>query len=231
MGDNAIKRIATRLTNSLKRTFTATDLCILHQTSRLPLPSIKSVRPISANSHCISNFTCSCGESYIGRTDRHLGTRMKEHVPRWVQDTMPTQSTSTHSHNRLPASSIGQRQLQSGHKVDLAEAFTVTLRHHNARVLRFAEALAIMEYTPPLCVHKQLFVCLKLPWSGHTNTVCSTLWLKTCSSIIFLPPFHFIFYNNVFLCYWLVGTEEPIRNACIYQCSSSHYIIQIVEGI
>ncbi|CAH8632261.1 unnamed protein product [Dicrocoelium dendriticum] len=123
-------------------------------------------QPIGANSHCIYQFTCSCGIHYIGRTNRSLNSRIREHVPKWLQRQI-TQSSVAHTicSRKPPASSIGRHLLATCHQFDPATMFTIVLRHTNTRFLRFAEAVAISRIKPALCVQKQLFVSLRLPWA------------------------------------------------------------------
>jgi hypothetical protein len=87
---------------------------------------------------------------------------MKEHLPKWVKVAVESQTADlTH---KPPASAIAKHILTSGHHVDMSCAFKVLLRHTNARLLRFAEAVAINRFKPALCIQKQLFVSLRLPW-------------------------------------------------------------------
>ena len=141
-GDMAMRQTTQRLSASLQSTYNAAELRVINKTQRLPLPLIKGNQPVGAKSHCIYQFTCDCGDSYIGRTDRCLKSRIKEHLPKWVLravETGPVEETA----RRLPASSIARHLLTSGHNVNPDKAFRVVLSHPNPRFLRFAEAVAI----------------------------------------------------------------------------------------
>ena len=67
-------------------------------------------------------------------------------------------------------SSIGRHLVETGHKVDVKTAFKVVLADSSSRLLRFAEALAIQRFQPPLCKQKNLLIILNLPWyQGPTS--------------------------------------------------------------
>ncbi|KAA3680405.1 uncharacterized protein DEA37_0003061 [Paragonimus westermani] len=145
-----------RLVNSIKRTFNAAELCVLARTQKLPVPSIKGDQPIGATSHCVYQFTCNCNESYIGRTERCLISRVKEHLPNWVQNSVLRKNDNVVETRKQPASAVARHVLTTGHVIDPSCAFRILLRHSNPRFLRFAEALAINRLKPTLCVQKQL---------------------------------------------------------------------------
>ena len=46
------------------------ELNIIGVSNRLPISSVESSKPVLANSHCIYQFKCNCGTSYIDRIDR-----------------------------------------------------------------------------------------------------------------------------------------------------------------
>ena len=135
----------------------AAELKVIPQTFGLLLPTLKSKPTSVATSDCIYKFTCTCGAGYLGRTERRLETRIAEHIPKYLGK--PSSAT-----NRQPASSIGEHLLETGHRVDVNRAFKVLLKATSPRLLRFAEALSIHRFKHSLCVQKQLYVSLHLPW-------------------------------------------------------------------
>ena len=163
-GDLEMKRITQRLSASVCSTYNAAEIRVSNKTQRLPLPSIKGDQAIGAKAHCIYQFTCDCGNSYIGRTDRCLNSRIKEHLPKWVRCEVETGPLSVTT-RRPPASSIARHVLTTGHQINPDKSFRILLSHPNPHFLRFAEAVAINRLHPPLCVQKQLFVNLRLPWA------------------------------------------------------------------
>ncbi|KAA3679819.1 uncharacterized protein DEA37_0004411 [Paragonimus westermani] len=162
-GDFVMHQTAQRLRNSVKRTFNAAELRVLAWTQKLPLPSVKGDQLIGATSHCAYQFVCNCGESYIGRTESCLSSRVKEHLPKWVQKSVLPEAGNVAETRKQPVSSFARHVLATGHAIDPSFAFRTLLRHSNPRFLRFAEAVAIDRLKPSLCVQKQLFVNLTLP--------------------------------------------------------------------
>lgn len=164
-GNAAARRTTKRLVSAIQRTYCAAEAVVINRTRRLLLPSVKEEEPIGAKSHCIYQFLCNCGVSYIGRTDRALDSRMKEHLPNWVQRAVNQPPSDDTCSRKPPASSIGRHILATRHQINPSSAFQILLRHPNSRLLRFAEAAAISRIKPALCVQKQLVVNLRLPWS------------------------------------------------------------------
>ncbi|CAH8476620.1 unnamed protein product [Schistosoma intercalatum] len=100
----------------------------------------------------IYKFSCSCGDSYIGRTTRQLNQRMSEHLPTWY---IKGQIKSIRS-------SILAHLIDSGHVVDKSKSFRVIYRIPPSvpngvrpRLLHIAEAIGIRIYKPNLCVQKK----------------------------------------------------------------------------
>ena len=120
-GDDVLKLMSKRLDVALRRTYTATKSVLLNQTNSLLLPAIKTSSSGLESSHCIYKFSCSCQETYIGRTDRRLETRVNEHIPKWL-------CSSTKRRDSVPASSIGKHLLETGHRVQISSSFTVIAR-------------------------------------------------------------------------------------------------------
>ena len=43
-------------------------------------------------SHAVYQFTCSCGDKYIDRTERCLSQRITEHIPKYIRSLMNQQT-------------------------------------------------------------------------------------------------------------------------------------------
>ncbi|KAA3678481.1 uncharacterized protein DEA37_0008693 [Paragonimus westermani] len=143
----------------------STELCVLARIQKLPVPSIKGDQPIGATSHCVYQFACNCNESYIGRTERCLISRVKEHLPKWVQNSGLRENDTVVETRKQPTSTVARHVLTTGHVIDPICAFRILLRHSKLRFMRFAEAVAVNRLKPTLCVQKQLLVNLTLPWT------------------------------------------------------------------
>jgi hypothetical protein len=163
-GDYLLSQTSARLKSSIRRTYPAADLRILTDTQRLPLPSFKNSCSILYSSHCIYKFQCSCGDSYLGRTDRSLQVRISEHIPKWLVKQMSQPNVPSNT-QRNPSSSIAKHLMTSGHTVDFSTCFTVLHRSLKPHILKIIEALLITQLSPSLCIQKQLAVSLRLPWT------------------------------------------------------------------
>ncbi|VDP84501.1 unnamed protein product [Echinostoma caproni] len=62
-----------------------------------------------------------------------------------------------------PSSSIAKHLLMKKHLADREKAFRVIFTNDNTRMLKIAEAIAIIRWKPILCQQKDLFLTLALP--------------------------------------------------------------------
>ncbi|CAI2734197.1 unnamed protein product [Schistosoma spindalis] len=92
------------------------------------------------SSMCIYKFSCSCGDSYVGRTTRQLSQRMSEHLPTWF----------INGQIKTVRSSILAHLIDSGHAVDKSKSFRMIYRVPpsfpngvRSRLLHIAEAIGI----------------------------------------------------------------------------------------
>ena len=133
--DEFIHNIITqRLKNAVKKTFFAAKLVILNKTRSMLRPSAKGKAPVLDTSNCIYEFTCICGSKYVGRTERYLSTRIKEHLPKWLLQ----------SEEKIPKSSITKHLLDTKHSVDPKVAFRVINKQTRSKSLKYAELCAII---------------------------------------------------------------------------------------
>jgi hypothetical protein len=171
-GDDVGRLISHRLNAAVAKVYHSAQVLIVYKTTRIPTTPVKQPAPLYARSHLIYQFQCrSCCATYIGRTERQLRARVAEHIPQWVQrvvnqpNGIETRSTEDviRAH-RMPSSSIARHLITSRHFVDPQTAFKVVYATLDSRLLKFAEAVAIKKFKPPLCIQKDLFVTLALPW-------------------------------------------------------------------
>ena len=150
-----------RLNKALERTFNAATLRI-HFTSSPVLPlNSKDRLPVHNSSMVVYSFVCGCSANYVGRTTRHLSTRIREHTPAWLG--MGLQKSIT--------SAIVGHLIDCNHPVNRDQSFTVIYRvpRNRSRLIRkqilsVAEAIAIRIFTPTLCGQKNFVRSLQLPW-------------------------------------------------------------------
>ncbi|CAI2736547.1 unnamed protein product [Schistosoma spindalis] len=152
-----------RLKAAIENTYYAAQLIVIEKSKAMIPSTPRQCTNDYVTSHCIYQFTCLCGHTYIGRSNRTMQSRVNEHVPKWLQN----QCVSNDPINvggRKPGSSIAKHIIETGHKIDINAAFKTLYRNCQGRILKFIEALAIRKFKPPLCAQKQFVVTLNLPW-------------------------------------------------------------------
>ena len=167
-GDTMAEIVTRKLTTAVEKTFHAAQLRIMFKSRPLIRFQLKDKVPASAVSYCVYSFTCSCGTKYIGRTSRHLATRVREHHPVWLNTGVTKTITSA----------ILSHLVDSGHSINVTQAFRPIYRVPvcrskpiKNRILATAEAVGIRLFNPPLCAQKQFVKTLILPWpTPHPNT-------------------------------------------------------------
>ncbi|KAH9587276.1 hypothetical protein MS3_00000058 [Schistosoma haematobium] len=105
-------------------------------------------KPKQHESDCVYQFTCMCGNMYIGRSNRDLQLRVSEHIPKCLQKQMDSNS-QIRSQDRQISSSIEKHLIETDHKVDVKSASVVLYKSLQGRILKFIEALAIRKLKPP----------------------------------------------------------------------------------
>ena len=154
LGESFSKVVLRRISN-VRHVLPCVKPVVLFSTCRVPVRSVKDFVPQLDQSHLIYQFTCDCGYSYVGRTERTLRERTKEHLPRWLatSDRRPRSSAP-------PASNITRHVMSCTHYRPRSDSsnFTVLFRSSVSSHLRVLEALSILQLKPPLSL-KQRF-CL-----------------------------------------------------------------------
>ncbi|CAM0512586.1 unnamed protein product [Fasciola hepatica] len=148
-----------------KNKYYAPDLRIIHRTIEIPTPSVKQRPPMYTKSNLIYQFQCSCGATYLGRTERQLRNRVIEYIPNWVQRfVMQSGSDQRHNDNvrnhKIPSSAVGRRPsavarhlLMTQHPADRTTAFRVIYVAKNTRLLRQIDGVAIRTPLSPILAH------------------------------------------------------------------------------
>ena len=162
MGDHSSLLTTQRLKAAVKKTFYAANIRIIENTTLIYLSKPLEHTKNDVTSHCIYQFECTCGHTYIGRTNRSLQIRASEHIPKWLQKQIAS-AEPINGENRRPSSSIA-KHIEIGHKIDVYTSSKPIYKTCVGRILKYVEALAIRKFKPPLCVQKQFVITLNLPW-------------------------------------------------------------------
>ena len=155
-GDTLSSTICKRIRESTKQAFPASCPRFVFATRRIPIRPLKDPVPPLSKSRAIYKFLCDCGSSYIGRTERCVKTRIKEHLPRWIQTSAKKSTTSSICKHVIDCDSF------IGH--DFTSYFSILSTSQFSFSLRVLEALFIQRHKPPLCVQKDFVYTLRLPW-------------------------------------------------------------------
>ena len=109
----------------------------------------------------VYQFTCNCIETYVGRTERQLGERIRQHVPEWILKKKLSRPRS----NKPPDSAVTRHLMVCKHVSDNPrQCFKILHRGGNYFVNKILEALEIKQKRPRICVQKDRLFTLKIPW-------------------------------------------------------------------
>ena len=161
MGDQFSDVVRRRL-SSVRRVFPMVRPIVLFTTKTLPVRSVKDAVPKSCQSNLIYKFQCECGDIYVGRTERKLNDRVKEHLPKWTS----TQNTRPRAKS-LPSSSITRHIVSCdffNKSADRLSHFSIMFKSPFSPYLKILEAMSILRTKPKLCVSKDFVMSLSLPW-------------------------------------------------------------------
>ena len=164
-GDHILNHISHKVKSALNRVYPAAQLTMLSSCRGINLDTKKGNLPTTSISYVIYRFTCSCGDTYIGRTNRQLSQRISEHIPKWLLNSLTLKNPDNSTKTINPASPIAKHLWDSGHVVDPKSAFSILLRNRNAKLLSLSEALLIKIHHPRLCIQKILTHNVCLPWT------------------------------------------------------------------
>ena len=128
------------------------------RTRKLAANAPKDPIPSAQKPMIVYSYRCACGASYVGRSERTLEKRTKEHLPKWC-----ISGKSRPRSKEPPTSSITQHHLQCLHPAS-TENFKVIKQCRTTLDLRISEAVMIRLSNPSLCRQKEFtFTCSLLP--------------------------------------------------------------------
>lgn len=116
----------------------------------------KDVLPTLDKSNVVYKFTCYCDSMYVGKTERRLRARIKEHVPQYLNDNSKSAEEKRKSAN--PSSSIARHLLNNPacRENYTIERFQIIDTATNGFHLSVLESLHIADLRPNLCVQKDI---------------------------------------------------------------------------
>ena len=141
-------------------------------TSKRMLPvARKDVLPTTLKSSVVYEYSCHCDSRYVGRTSQRLQDKIKQHVPKWLQQqakrptrSQPGRSCKLKRNNPDCDSAIGQHLLDNEQCAANYndKRFKILAVARNSFHLCLLEATFIKTKHPVLCKQKEFVYTLKL---------------------------------------------------------------------
>ena len=161
-----------QITSAVKRCFFSVEPRVIFTTRQLLPATKKDVLPSHHHSNVIYQFVCHCDSGYVGRTSQLLEERIKQHVPKSINN-------SPASHNRQSLSrsckaNIHPQQFHESaigqHLPDNAQCalhynnkkFSILARGRSSFHLSALEAIFIKSLNHLLCKQKEVVYSLKI---------------------------------------------------------------------
>ena len=163
MNDAFSKQLLQRLNTAVSRAFPAAEPRVVFATSSVPVRSLKDRIPLHRKSNVIYDFSCGCGATYIGRSERALSHRAGEHLPAWLLRGESSRPRST----APPTSSITRHVVtctRFNRQSERLQHFRVIATTRHKAALPFLESAWIHHRKPLLCAQKEFVLTLRLPW-------------------------------------------------------------------
>ena len=118
----------------------------------------KDVLPTTSKSNLIYEFTCCCGQAYVGKTTQCLSERIKQHIPAKILTDPPVLKKNK-------ADSAITRHLKESTaclQPDVTKKFKILAQARHQRHLDVLEAIFIKNKKPTLCNQKEHVRALSL---------------------------------------------------------------------
>ena len=161
LGEQRTRYLSNNITRITSKVFPTVRVIIIPSVTQSIYVKTKDKLPISLTPHVVYRFLCDCQSEYVGRTEKQLGQRIKEHCPGWVLRGNRTRPRST----KEPPSHI-TRHLMACNVFSMPHEphFTIIHKTRSNFLNRVLEALEIKKCRPRICVQKEHLYTLKIPW-------------------------------------------------------------------
>ena len=148
---SSIIPLTSKIKRAVSRAYAGLTTTVVYKTRRLSTNAPKDIIPPTQKSNVVYEFKCPCGARYVGRTQRPLAVRVKEHLPKWLY------SSGSRSRSTLPpTSSVTKHLMNCPHRTHIdTNWFRILQQCDSFLSLRVAEAVAIKLSSPILCKDKE----------------------------------------------------------------------------
>lgn len=144
---------------AVQRAYPHTSIVPWFRTKKMCRNAPKDPVPPAYQSNLVYSYDCACGASYVGRTERSLGKRISEHIPRWCEA-----GRSRPRSTKPPSSAITLHHTTSCHHRPCRDSFKIVKVCRSSTELRISEAVQIRLTTPSLCIQKDfVYDCVLIP--------------------------------------------------------------------
>ena len=151
---NVSRGFSSRICETVKKAYPTTEPTVCFTTTHAFRKTPKEALPAVTKSYVIYQYTCSCAETYVGKTTQRLSERIKQHIPPNIATRKSNQADSAilaHIRNK-PACVPTNAQ----------ERFRILARARSSYHLDILEAMYIRSLEPSLCAQKEFVKSLTL---------------------------------------------------------------------
>ena len=155
-------QVTVRLNRYIQSAYPTARVVPRWRTTKACFVSMKDKLSVMRTPNVVYHFQCPCGKGqYVGRTELPLGDRVRQHVPRWLEQGNKERPRS----KKPPQSSIARHRLECTTPLEnIHSCFKVLHAPKTLFSLKILEALEIKFRKPNLCVQKENLFELKIPW-------------------------------------------------------------------
>ena len=162
LGDTYSAFLRARLNKVVSACYPAARVIVRWYTTKAFHSRMKDVLPFSSTASVVYRFVCNCEDAYVGRTEATIGQRVRQHIPKWLDEGKKERPRS----KQAPTSSIARHILSCRcYDGPALDHFTILHKGHSKMLNSILEALEIKATSPVLCVQKEFVFNLKLPWT------------------------------------------------------------------
>ena len=173
------ERAAKSLRSTVQSTYGSVSLRVIFNTCQMLPTSRKDALPKDQKSKIIYQFTCNrCDSEYIGKTERRLAERIKEHIPTAIRSKNKRPKSNSMRDLRPKSREVSTAQYQKTSQISAIhlhlhdnpecasqyteDCFKIIGSARSAFQLSVLEAVLINQNKPILCRHKEFVYHCKL---------------------------------------------------------------------
>ena len=151
---NVSRGFSSRICETVKKAYPTTEPTVCFTTTHAFRKTPKEALPAVTKSYVMYQYTCSCAETYVGKTTQRLSERIKQHIPPNIETRKSNQADSAIlAHIRNKPACV---------PTNVQERFRILARARSSYHLDILEAMYIRSLEPSLCAQKEFVKSLTL---------------------------------------------------------------------